>query len=556
MNPKDINKYLYIEKTPTWLVRSLYILGILCWLPVVYGYWLFIQAGPFYTWFILPVVLFFTIYYLNTYTINLFYKRPNLKKHIAFIEDFWRNTPVEPSIDIFLPICGESVTVLEKTWAAVQEIPYKNKKAYVLDDKGGTEYEELAKKFNFTYLSRENKGEMKKAGNLKYGFERSNGEFIVILDADFAPHPDFITELVPYMQDKKTAIIQTPQFFDTSEKVHRRSPLEYGASHIQEDFYRSIQVARDTLGAPICCGSNALYRREALAEIGGTMQIEHSEDMYTGFKLMLKGWKVRYMPIILAVGICPDSIHQYFHQQQRWCSGTLLLMLDKSFWRSHLTFGQKMCFISGFMYYISYPLAILLSFQSFLVIFSNHGSISIFTALPFIPTILFSAIVLPLYRISEPRIGNFVARTVHSYAYYHAMISIFFNNSVGWKPTNSKKIKISGEFRHVTIFAACYLFIYSILIALAIKVNGYNLLNPNFLIILYWIAFNLLSIIAILLEFYYVVRKAKRDEIKNNTLTKTGFFLWQAKTMGPYVFLLAASIAVIYMYPIHIPLHI
>ena len=334
--------------------------------------------------------------------------------------------------------------------------------------------------------------------------------------------------------------------------MHRRSPLEYGASHIQEDFYRSIQVARSNLGAPICCGSNALYRRKALEAIDGTVQIEHSEDMYTGFKLMLKGWKVKYLAVILAIGICPDSIHQYFHQQQRWCSGTLLLMFDKSFWLSKLGFGQKMCFISGFMYYLSYPLAILMSFQAFLVIFYYNGAISIFSSLPFLPTILFSAIVLPLYRLSEPRIGNFIARTAHSYAYYHAMLSTMFKTNVGWKPTNSKKVTVSGEFIHITIFAACYLFIYAVLIDLSIKKLGFGLLNPNFLMMLYWIGFNLLSIIVILLEFYYVVRRAKRAEIKNGTLARSGFFLWQVKTLGPYVVILALVLGAVAYFPIHL----
>jgi cellulose synthase (UDP-forming) len=541
MNPKDINKYLYINKTPTWLIRAIYGLGILCYLPVIYGYYLFINTSPFYTWFIFPIVIFFTVYYLNSYTINLFYKRPNLTKHLALVEAYWQNQKAPPSVDIFLPICGEAVSVLENTFKAVTNIPYENKKVYVLDDKGGDEYKQAAEKYGFTYMSRENKGEMKKAGNLKYGFERTNGEFIVIFDADFAPHPDFIKELVPYMQDEKVAIIQTPQYFDTSENTHKRSSLEYGAAHIQEDFYRSIQVARDQLGAPICCGSNALYRRKALEETGGTVQIEHSEDMYTGFELMTKGWKVRYLPIILAVGICPSNIHQYFHQQQRWCSGTLILMLDKNFWTSNLSFGQKMCFISGFMYYISYPLAIVLSFQVFLVLFYYQGDISLFSAIPFVPTILFSAIVLPLYRLSEPRIGNFLARTAHSYAYYHALLAMISKKSVGWKVTNSKKVSVSGEFLHVTMFAAVYLFAYISLIALSIKKDGTALLDPNYLLIIYWIGFNLISISYILFQFYNIVRKTKTND--------SDFTWWQIKTAGSYVAMVVAIVTFISVVP-------
>ncbi len=146
MNPQDINKYLYIEKTPTWLVRTIYALGILCYLPVIYGYWLFIQTRPFYTWFIFPIVLFFTVYYLNSYTINLFYKSPDLKKHTALRDIYWAQQEAPPSVDIFLPICGEAVSVLEKTFEAVRNIPYSNKKVYVLDDKGGDEYKKNCRK--------------------------------------------------------------------------------------------------------------------------------------------------------------------------------------------------------------------------------------------------------------------------------------------------------------------------------------------------------------------------------------------------------------------------
>src|SRR4051812_921340 len=134
MDPRDLNKYLYIEKTPTWLVRLIYAFGVLCYPFVLYGYWLFVQTSPFYTWFILPLVIFITTYYLTSYTINLFYKRVDLPKHFALLQSYWKNPSVTPSIDVFLPICGEDLSVLEKTFRAVQNIPYENKKVYVLDD--------------------------------------------------------------------------------------------------------------------------------------------------------------------------------------------------------------------------------------------------------------------------------------------------------------------------------------------------------------------------------------------------------------------------------------
>ena len=151
-------------------------------------------------------------------------------------------------VDIFITICGEEIGVLQKTFEAVLEVKYLNKKIYVLDDKGVEEHRLLAESFGFSYLSRPNKGYMKKAGNIRYGYERSRGDFIIIFDADFAPNSNFIKELLPYMEDTSVGIVQSPQYFQTDEKVHSRSLLEYGASHVQEDFYRFVQVARDRQG--------------------------------------------------------------------------------------------------------------------------------------------------------------------------------------------------------------------------------------------------------------------------------------------------------------------
>ena len=71
----------------------------------------------------------------------------------------------------------------------------------VLDDSDRPEVASMAAEFGFTYHVRPNRGHMKKAGNLKYGFEHSAGDLIVIFDADFCPRPDFIPESAPYFDE-------------------------------------------------------------------------------------------------------------------------------------------------------------------------------------------------------------------------------------------------------------------------------------------------------------------------------------------------------------------
>ncbi|RDJ92935.1 glycosyltransferase, partial [Lacticaseibacillus rhamnosus] len=57
----------------------------------------------------------------------------------------------------------------------------------------GADISELAQKHRVGYLTRPG-SEYKKAGNLRYAAERTDGEVIVIFDADFVPRSDFLVE--------------------------------------------------------------------------------------------------------------------------------------------------------------------------------------------------------------------------------------------------------------------------------------------------------------------------------------------------------------------------
>jgi cellulose synthase (UDP-forming) len=161
---------------------------------------------------------------------------------------------------------------------------------------------------------------------------------------------------MPYLDDPTVAIVQSPQFFDT----HRRLPwLQRSAGAVQESFYRWAQPSRDALGAPICVGTCALYRRSALNHSGGFAQIGHSEDVHTGVNLMKVGYRTLYIPVVLAKGLCPDRMSSFISQQYRWCAGSMSLLVDREFHDTPLTYRQRMCFFTGFGYYISTAIGVL-----------------------------------------------------------------------------------------------------------------------------------------------------------------------------------------------------
>jgi cellulose synthase (UDP-forming) len=99
------------------------------------------------------------------------------------------------------------------------------------------------------------------------------------------------------------------------------------------------------------------YRRAALDANGGRTLIEHSEDNHTGFDLRRHSWRLRYVPVNLATGLCPDNLSGFFlRQQYRWCMGSLSLYMSRKFWRAQEPIRTRMCYLVGFAYYISPPL--------------------------------------------------------------------------------------------------------------------------------------------------------------------------------------------------------
>ena len=220
--------------------------------------------------------------------------------------------------------------------------------AYVLDDGPSDEARSMSESFGFSYLRRPDLRAYKKSGNLRYAFARTDGEYLVILDADFAPRSDFLAETLPYMDDPAIAIVQTPQFFRESTA---QTWIENSAGAIQEVFYRSIQVARDRFGAAICVGTSAVYRRAALEPQGGPTLIPYAEDVHTGLDVRRAGWKVVYLPIVLSTGICPDNLDAFVRQQYRWCTGNAGVVFSRRLWSVTMTIPGRLTYVSGFFYY-------------------------------------------------------------------------------------------------------------------------------------------------------------------------------------------------------------
>ena len=407
---------------------------------------------------------FIEIYLLIFFVIGYVGKDFDIKEHERLVEEDSYPADKLPLVDIYLPCCHEPLEILENTYKHVQKLNYPNFKVWVLDDGGLDSVKRLAEGYGFNYITRDNKPHLKKAGNLRYAFTRTEGAFFAIFDADFCPRHDFLENILPYMNKyKDIAIVQSPQFF---RPCVEQTWTEQGASSTQELFYRVVQVNRDRWGGAICVGSNAVYRREALVEVGGTAEIGHSEDVHTGFYAVTRGWRIKYIPLALACGMSPDNPKAYFSQQMRWCSGSTSLLINKHFWTSNLSIVQKVCYLSGMMFYASSAAMVILNTLPGLLLLAFYPGVVLWYNCAFVvPSLIYSIFIFRLWSRQKYNFNcNFVF-VIQQYAYLMAIKDRIFNTTALWVPSGDnkahegpkKKGGTNNKYRNMRIFCATWL---------------------------------------------------------------------------------------------------
>lgn len=269
----------------------------------------------------------------------------------------------EPQLSSYPPVAvvvasyKEPLHVLKDTLVCFYNLNYPNKHLYFLDDtrydlpwdtpenklKYRRDIEELCQ-FLEINLFRANWHGAKAGkineflqfldGNIKEDFEyhhyaKTKSEqaekYLIIFDADMNPFPDFVEYMVEKMENNpKAAFTQSPQYYSNFEfnRVARAAGLQ------QAIFYEYICEGKDLQDAMFCCGTNVIFRREALNDVGGFDETSVTEDFATSLKLHEKGWQSIYLNRISAFGMGPEDLGAFFKQQFRWARGTVGILRD------------------------------------------------------------------------------------------------------------------------------------------------------------------------------------------------------------------------------------
>jgi len=429
--PDDDEKYLYIQRNLPYLTTVI-LIGSVC---------LIVSQLRLETedLALSPILLFtttFVVYQAISLPVNFAGAGFDLGAHQAKVAAW--HPSAYPDVDIYLPICGEPIELLRNTWAAVSALitAYQGRaRAYVLDDGPDERARSMAGSFGYCYIHRPDWPAGKKAGNLRHAFAQTSAEYLVILDADFAPRPDFLAETLPYLDDPAIAIVQTPQYFRTSPG---QTWIERAAGPIQEVFYRTVQVARQRLDAAVCCGTSAVYRRTALEPQGGPTLIPYAEDVHTGLDVRRAGWSMVYLPVLLSTGICPDNLDAFVRQQYRWCSGNVGIVFSRRLWSIPMRLPARLAYVSGFFYY---------AYTAMITFFGPLIPVVMLAFLPaqvrlrnfviLLPAMLTGFVLYPLWHRSSFGPGIWPLSIARGWAHVFAIWDGARGRSMSWHPTRT-----------------------------------------------------------------------------------------------------------------------
>jgi cellulose synthase (UDP-forming) len=366
---------------------------------------------------------------------------------------------------VFVACYNEPVDVLENTIVSIKQMCKRgNGLPYILDDSTDKtaveDIKELAIKYKVGYIHRDNRRGYK-AGALNDALKMVDSKYFAVFDADQKPLQEFLTELTPIMEDNNNlAIIQVPQKYENN--VTRVSK---GANDIQEVFYNFITEGKSLENSMFSCGSNVLYRTEAIKSVGGFDEKNVTEDMATSIKLHELGYHSIYYNRPLARGEAPQTLNSYFIQQSRWSQGSIGIffkVLKMLFRRKKLTIGQKTgYFVTTSWYFVGIVNILMIAFPLLFILFNVVSIITpgiyIFI-IGFYIIFNFFAFSLSIYSMEKsvyPVLRNMSLTFISSPIFVKSAFFALIGKKTSFKVTpksDSSKLPLKGIWAQLTIF--------------------------------------------------------------------------------------------------------
>jgi cellulose synthase/poly-beta-1,6-N-acetylglucosamine synthase-like glycosyltransferase len=257
-----------------------------------------------------------------------------------------------------------------------------------------------------------------KAGALRLalGHTAPDAEIIGVLDADYAVHPDWLSDLAPLFADPKVGLVQAPQ----DHRDGDRSVMHHAMNGEFAGFFDIGMVQRNEANAIVVHGTMCLIRRAALLEAGGWSSDTIVEDTDLGLTILELGWLAHYTNVRYGHGLLPDSFLSYKRQRHRWAYGGFQIL--RKHWRrflpgsSRLTREQKREFLLGWLNWLGAE---------------SIGVLVALLNLIWAPFVVFAGIAIPDKVLTVPILAAFAVSIAHFAALYRLRVKIPQGQALG-----------------------------------------------------------------------------------------------------------------------------
>ena len=421
---------------------------------------------------------------------------------------------------------GEPYQMTITTLEAINQITYPHT-TYLCDEANDPYLKKFCEENGIIHVTRDNRINAK-AGNINNALHKyATGEICVVLDPDHIPEPNFLDPILPHFENPEIGFVQIVQsYYNIKETLVAR-----GAAEQTFQFYGPMMMTLNSYGAVNAIGANCVFRRSALDSIGG-----HApglcEDMHTAMLLYSQGWKAVYLPEVLARGLAPSNLTNFFKQQLKWSRGTFDLLVKvypKIF--SKLTGRQKihygilpLHYFGGVICFINFLIPILSLLFS---VTPWRGNIIDF-ALVLIPVIASSLLIrtfIQKWVIEKKERGfHLVGGLLHINTWWVYMLGLFFtiiDKRIPYLPTPKEDEWNTNIKLIIPNAAIAFLSILAIVIGLNRDLTPFSVIMAGFAFFNACIMF---------FGIYLTFRVTNHNRILRNSLSKKPLsLLWKLK---------------------------
>jgi len=211
-----------------------------------------------------------------------------------------------------------------------------------------------------------------KEGNLAFFYDHYgyvNYDVVCQLDADHAPSPGYLREMLRPFADRRVGYVSAPSICD---KNGATSWAARGRLYAEAHLHGPVQTGYTGGGAPLCIGSHYAVRTTALREIGG-LGPELAEDHSTTMMFNAAGWRGVHALDAIAHGDGPNTFADLATQEFQWSRSLVTILLRYTpLYIGKLSPRLKFQFLFAQLWYPIYALSMAVSFLLPIIALNFH----------------------------------------------------------------------------------------------------------------------------------------------------------------------------------------